>query len=85
MPNENCVVLLQAKINEIQTILYYKLIKLLKNKEVFFHHNYWNKYKSDIKNFEDNPNKLREEIDNYHGLIDFDNKKHFSNILELGK
>ena len=40
---------------------------------------------NDIKNFEDNPNKLREEIDNYHGLIDFDNKKHFSNILELGK
>ena len=63
----------------------FKLMKLLKNKEVFFHHNYWNKYKSDIKNFEDNPNKLREEIDNYHGLIDFDNKKHFSNILELGK
>ena len=23
-------------------------MKLLKNKEVFFHHNYWNKYKSDI-------------------------------------
>lgn len=62
-----------------------KLMKLLKNKEVFFHHNYWNKYKSDIKNFEDNPIKLREEIDNYHGLIDFDDKKHFSNILELGK
>lgn len=60
-----------------------KLMKLLKNKEVFFHHNYLNKYKSDIKNFEDNPNKLREEIDNYHGLIDFDDKKHFSNILEL--
>ena len=58
-----------------------KLMKLLKNKEVFFHRNYWNKY----KNFEDNPNKLREEIDNYHGLIDFDDKKHFSNILELGK
>ena len=63
----------------------FKLMKLLKNKEVFFHHNYWNTYKSDIKNFEDNPNKLREEIDNYHGLIDFDDKKHFSNILELGK
>lgn len=63
----------------------FKLMKLLKNKEVFFHHNYWNKYKSEIKNFEDNPNKLREEIDNYHGLIDFDEKKHFSNILELGK
>lgn len=62
-----------------------KLMKLLKNKEVFFHHNYWNKYKSDIKNFEDNPIKLKEEIDNYHGLIDFDEKKHFSNILELGK
>lgn len=62
-----------------------KLMKLLKNKEVFFHRNYWNKYESDIKNFEDNPNKLREEIDNYHGLIDFDDKKHFSNILELGK
>lgn len=58
--------------------LYQSLIQKKEN-------NYWNKYKSDIKNSEDNPNKLREEIDNYHGLIDFDNKKHFSNILELGK
>ena len=58
--------------------LYQSLIQKKEN-------NYWNKYKSDIKNFEDNPNKLREEIDNYHGLIDCDNKKHFSNILELGK
>ena len=32
-----------------------------------------------------NNKKLREEIDDYHGLIDFDDKKHFSNILELGK
>ena len=42
-----------------------KLMKLLKNKEVFFHHNYWNKYKSDIKNFEESkPNMLVLNITN---------------------
>lgn len=63
----------------------YKLMKLLKSKEIFFHHDYWNKYKKDIKYYESNPDKLKNNIDNFNGLIDFDDKKHFNSLAELGK
>lgn len=63
----------------------YKLMKLLKSKEIFFHHDYWNKYKKDIKYYESNPDKLKNNKDNFNGLIDFDDKKHFNSLAELGK
>lgn len=63
----------------------YKLMKLLKSKEIFFHHDYWNKYKNDIKYYESNPDKLKNNKDNFNGLIDFDYKKHFNSLAELGK
>ena len=63
----------------------YKLMKLLKSKEIFFHHDYWNKYKKDIKYYESNPDKLKNNKDNFNGLIDFDDKKHFNSLSELGK
>lgn len=63
----------------------YKLMKLLKSKEIFFHHDYWNKYKKDIKYYESNPDKLKNNKDNFNGLIDFDEKKHFNSFAELGK
>lgn len=63
----------------------YKLMKLLKSKEIFFHHDYWNKYKKDIKYYESNPDKLKNNKDNFNGLIDFDDKKHFNSLTELGK
>ena len=63
----------------------YKLMKLLKSKEIFFYHDYWNKYKKDIKYYESNPDKLKNNKDNFNGLIDFDDKKHFNNLAELGK
>lgn len=63
----------------------YKLTKLLKSKEIFFHHDYWNKYKNDIKYYESNPDKLKNNKDNFNGLIDFDYKKHFNSLAELGK
>lgn len=62
-----------------------KLMKLLKSKEIFFHHDYWNKYKNDIKYYESNPDKLKNNKDNFNGLIDFDYKKHFNSLAELGK
>lgn len=63
----------------------YKLMKLLKSKEIFFHHDYWNKYKKDFKYYESNPDKLKNNKDNFNGLIDFDDKKHFNSLTELGK
>ena len=63
----------------------YKLMKLLKSKEMFFHHDYWNKYKKYIKYYESNPDKLKNNKDNFNGLIDFDEKKHFNSLAELGK
>lgn len=63
----------------------FKLIKLLKSKEVSYCHNYWNKYKGDIKELENNPKKLNEKINNYNGLFDFDKEKQFTSINELGK
>ena len=63
----------------------YKLIKLLKSKEASYCHNYWNKYKNDIKELENNPNKLNEKINNFNGLFDFDKEKQFTSINELGK
>lgn len=63
----------------------YKLMKLLKSKEIFFHHDYWSKYKKDIKYYESNPDKLKNNKDNFNGLIDFDDKKHFNSLAELGK
>lgn len=63
----------------------YKLMKLLKSKEIFFHHDYWNKYKKDIKYYESNPDKLKNNKDNFNGLIDFDDKKYFNSLAELGK
>lgn len=63
----------------------YKLMKLLKSKEIFFHHDCWNKYKKDIKYYESNPDKLKNNKDNFNGLIDFDDKKHFNSLAELGK
>lgn len=63
----------------------YKLMKLLKSKKIFFHHDYWNKYKKDIKYYESNPDKLKNNKDNFNGLIDFDDKKHFNSLAELGK
>lgn len=63
----------------------YKLMKLLKSKEIFFHHDYWNKYKKDIKYYESNPDRLKNNKDNFNGLIDFDDKKHFNSLAELGK
>lgn len=63
----------------------YKLMKLLKSKEIFFHHDYWNKYKKDIKYYESNPDKLKNNKDNFNGLIDFDDKKLFNSLAELGK
>lgn len=63
----------------------YKLMKLLKSKEIFFHHDYWNKYKKDVKYYESNPDKLKNNKDNFNGLIDFDDKKHFNSLAELGK
>lgn len=63
----------------------YKLMKLLKSKEIFFHHDYWNKYKKDIKYYESNPDKLKNNKDNFNGLIDFDDKKLFNSLVELGK
>lgn len=63
----------------------YKLIKLLKSKEVSYCHNYWNKYKNDIKELENNPKKLNEKTNNFNGLFDFDKEKQFTSINELGK
>lgn len=63
----------------------YKLIKLLKSKESSYCNNYWNKYKNDIKELENNPNKLNEKINNFNGLFDFDKEKQFTNINDLGK
>lgn len=63
----------------------YKLIKLLKSKEASYCHNYWNKYKNDIKELENNPKKLNEKINNFNGLFDFDKEKQFTSINELGK
>ena len=63
----------------------YKLMKLLKSKEIFFHHDYWNKYKKNIKYFENNPDKLKDNKDNFNGLMDFDDEKHFDSLAELGK
>ena len=63
----------------------YKLIKLLKSKEASYCHNYWNKYKNDIKELENNPKKLNEKINNFNGLFDFDKEKQFNSLNELGK
>lgn len=63
----------------------YKLMKLLKSKESSYCYNYWNKYKSDIKELENNPNKLNEKINNFNGLFDFDKEKQFNSLNELGK
>lgn len=63
----------------------YKLMKLLKSKEVSYCHNYWNKYKNDIKELENNPKKLNDKINNFNGLFDFDKEKQFNSINELGK
>ena len=63
----------------------YKLIKLLKSKEASYCHNYWNKYKNDIKELENNPKKLNDKINNFNGLFDFDKEKQFTSINELGK
>lgn len=63
----------------------YKLMKFLKSKEIFFHHDYWNKYKKNIKYFENNPDKLKDKKDNFNGLMGFDNDKHFNSLAELGK
>ena len=43
----------------------YKLMKLLKSKEASYCHNYWNKYKDDIKKLENNPKRLNEKINAY--------------------
>ena len=63
----------------------YKLMKLLKSKESSYCYNYWNKYKSDIKELENNPNKLNDKINNFNGLFDFDKEKQFNSLNELGK
>ena len=63
----------------------YKLMKLLKSKESSYCHNYWNKYKNDIKELENNPKKLNEKTNNFNGLFDFDKEKKFNSINELGK
>lgn len=62
-----------------------KLMKLLKSKEASYCHNYWNKYKDDIKKLENNPKRLNEKINNFNGLFDFDKEKQFTSINELGK
>ena len=62
-----------------------KLMKLLKSKEAFYCHNYWNKYKDDIKKLENNPKRLNKKINNFNGLFDFDKEKQFTSINELGK
>lgn len=60
------------------------LRKYLESEEMSFPHNYWNKYKNDIKYFEDNPNKLKEEIDDFNNEVN-DFGKNFNSINELGK
>ena len=62
-----------------------KLMKLLKSKEASYCHNYWNKYKDDIKKLENNPKRLNKKINNFNGLFDFDKEKQFTSINELGK
>lgn len=62
-----------------------KLMKLLKSKEASYCHNYWNKYKDDIKKLESNPKRLNKKINNFNGLFDFDKEKQFTSINELGK
>ena len=62
-----------------------KLMKLLKSKEASCFHNYWNKYKDDIKKLENNPKRLNKKINNFNGLFDFDKEKQFTSINELGK
>ena len=62
-----------------------KLMKLLKSKEASYCHNYWNKYKDDIKKIENNPKRLNKKINNFNGLFDFDKEKQFTSINELGK
>lgn len=62
-----------------------KLMKLLKSKEASYCHNYWSKYKDDIKKLENNPKRLNEKINNFNGLFDFDKEKQFTSINELGK
>lgn len=60
-------------------------MKLLKSKEASYCHNYWNKYKDDIKKLENNPKRLNKKINNFNGLFDFDKEKQFTSINELGK
>lgn len=59
--------------------------RLLKSKKVSFYHNYWEKYKNEIKYLKDNPDKLKYKRDSFNGLILSDFKKNFNNLNELGK
>ena len=56
----------------------------LKTKKLFFYGTYWNKYKREIDNFIDNPDKLKNERETFTGgSEDVDSK--IEDINELGK
>lgn len=57
---------------------------LLDRKQVFFDGSYWNRYKTQVKYYEDNPDKFKEDNDSFDGKISECDKK-FLNLSSLGK